>query len=119
MKLAIVGSRDFLDYAKFKEVMTEWIKKHKKPHCIISGGGCRGPDAMAITYAQEEDIKYKVHPAEWNKYGLSAGPKRNTLIIQEADHVIAFPSLTSRGTLDSIRKAQLKRIPVEVHFITL
>jgi len=39
---------------------------------------------------------------EWNKYGKSAGYKRNSLIINEADKVVAFWKGESKGTKHSI-----------------
>jgi hypothetical protein len=42
---------------------------------------------------------------EWERLGRIAGYERNTLIINEADCVIAFLMKGSCGTWDSVRKA--------------
>jgi len=44
----------------------------------------------------------------WEKLGRDAGPIRNGYIINDATHVLAFPSKTCRGTRDSINKAKKK-----------
>ncbi|MDR1181114.1 MAG: hypothetical protein LBL13_03960 [Bacteroidales bacterium] len=42
---------------------------------------------------------------EWETLGWIAGYERNTLIIDEADCVIAFPVKGSFGSWDAVRKA--------------
>ena len=53
-----------------------------------------------------------VFPAEWDKYGVSAGPIRNQKMIDEGkpDLVFAFPG--GRGTTDMIRRAAVAGIRV-------
>ncbi len=53
MKLAIVGSRGFEDYDKFKEILDILIKTN--PITAIVSGGAEGADLMARFYAQENN----------------------------------------------------------------
>lgn len=106
MKLAIVGSRDFFNYEVFKNTLEDYLLKHNiKPTLIISGGAS-GTDKLAEDWAKEEGIKTKIFKADWNTHGKAAGPLRNSLIIEEAEGVIAFWDKNSRGTRDSINKAK-------------
>ncbi len=110
MKLAIVGSRNFTDYKRFSQI----IGKIKGQITLIVSGGARGADTLAERYAKEKAIPYLIFPANWDKYGKQAGPLRNQDIVDNADTMVAFLAPESRGTKDSIKKAQAKRIPVHI-----
>jgi hypothetical protein len=105
MKLAIIGSRDFTDYALLKETLA----KVKSPIELIVSGGAKGADTLGENYAIEHGIPTKIHIPQWypdGKYDKSAGFKRNRLIINDADCVIAFWDGQSKGTKSSIDLAQ-------------
>lgn len=99
MKVAIIGSRDFNDYGKLKEVLNFF-----KPTKIISGGA-KGADLLGEKYANENGIEKIIHYPDWDKHGRGAGFVRNQLIIDDCDVVIAFWDKKSKGTRDSITKA--------------
>uniref|UniRef100_A0A6C0CIS1 YspA cpYpsA-related SLOG domain-containing protein n=1 Tax=viral metagenome TaxID=1070528 RepID=A0A6C0CIS1_9ZZZZ len=106
--LLVVGSRHLECYDVFHKTMgimlAKWGSAGYSPSLIISGG-CRGVDTMAKRYAQEMKHAFEEFPAEWKLYGASAGPKRNTIMVQKADRVIAFVDEHSVGTWDTITKA--------------
>lgn len=53
--------------------------------------------------------------AEWNKFGRSAGYRRNLVMLeQDPDLVIAFQLDNSPGTAHAIEIARKRKIPVEV-----
>lgn len=106
MKIGIVGSRTFEDYSLFCKVMNDL-------NCdTIISGGARGADSLAKRYAKEKEINYVEYPAEWDKYGKSAGYKRNKLIVNDSDKLVAFWDRISKGTKHSIDLAKLKGIEV-------
>jgi hypothetical protein len=108
--LAIVGDRNFVNYEWLKAV----IDKVNSPiYCIVSGGA-RGADTLAERYAREHEIDMLVHPAHWDKYGKSAGYRRNKKIVKDADAMVAFLAKGSRGTKSSIDLANEKGIPVHI-----
>lgn len=111
MKLAIVGSRTFYDYVKFLDTL-RLFNKHPKdfPSTVISGGA-DGADSLGKRYAKEFNLPYIEFPAEWNKYGKSAGFIRNQLIVDNCDMVLAFWDGESRGTADTIEKAKKAKKP--------
>lgn len=105
--LAIVGSRNFTDVQFMRAAIKKFINKHGPFNKIVSGSAT-GADTFAEVVAAEANIPFKVFPALWTQHGKRAGPMRNTLIVERATHVIAFPTINGRGTWDTIYKAQKK-----------
>ena len=75
MKYLIAGSRDFNNYNLLLQVLSQY----KKPD-IITEGGARGADLLGKRFAKENNIECKEYKANWDKYGKSAGYKRNAEI---------------------------------------
>jgi hypothetical protein len=117
------GSRDWTDYQTIKRVLAEFPAatllvhgdngdhdpRHEPPYY--------GADRQAAYAAQKRFYYFpKAYPADWNRYGKSAGPRRNRLMLDEnpIQRVLAFhPNLaTSKGTKDMVRLAIEARIPV-------
>lgn len=117
MKLAIVGTRTFDDYDVFKETLNDYLKKKKITPTRVISGGADGVDSMAERWAKENDIVTTIHYPDWKTHGKAAGPLRNTLIVKDADGVIAFWDKKSHGTKDSINKAKEKNKLLNV-FVT-
>jgi len=133
MNVGIVGCRSFCDYDVFKEKMQSWevfkeVSSEKryfreeplfKRYTIVSGGAT-GIDTLAEQYAMEFKnnlIVFKVSKDEWSRYGKAAGPRRNNLIVDTIDTLVAFPSNKSKGTWDIISKAMTKGISVYIYWI--
>ena len=108
-RLAVVGSRDFTDYERLRETIRSF------PHVrIVISGGAKGADRLAERAASELGLECEVHQADWKQFGRGAGPVRNTAIVESADAILAFLMPGSRGTLDTLRKARKKGIPLWV-----
>ena len=114
MKLAIVGSRNFNNSPEFSLIVGDWIRENGPPLEIISGGAA-GVDTLAEHFARGNNIPFIIYPADWQRYGKSAGHRRNTQIIDHSTHLLALPGPRSIGTWDSIRKAQAKGIPLTIN----
>lgn len=73
---------------------------------------------MASTVAKSLGFKNIIpFPAEWEKYGKSAGPIRNRQMLDEnPDLVIAFHDdiESSKGTKDCIKEAEKRGIEVQL-----
>jgi hypothetical protein len=68
---------------------------------------------VAKNWAELHGIQTEPHPADWNKFGLGAGPRRNQEMVDAgADVVFAFPAGKSIGTRGCIKMAQKANIPV-------
>lgn len=103
----IAGSRNITNYKVLKETVQEVSWDITK---IISGGA-KGVDQLGIQHAFKNKIPFKVINADWNKYGRSAGPKRNIKMANEADALIALWDGKSKGTkhmIDVARENGLK-----------
>jgi len=109
MKLAIIGSRS-IESIDFNEYIKE------KPEYIISGGAM-GIDSLAWKWALENGIEIIVHKPDYNKDGKWAALKRNDVIINEADKIMAFWDGKSTGTKYVIEKAKKMNKPVEIIMI--
>jgi hypothetical protein len=116
--VALVGSRDYHNYQEFSSLIDKTLKEWSlEGEIVIVSGGAKGADALAEKYAKERKYGLHVFSADWKKFGLSAGPKRNSQIVDIATHMIAFPSDESKGTYDSLQKADKKGIPVKTFII--
>lgn len=101
MKVAIVGSRD---YKPLSEV-TDFVN-HLPDDTIVVSGGARGVDSTAEKAAKKRGLRTIIFPAEWDKYGKSAGFLRNRSIVTAADMVVVFWNGRSRGTMHAIKLAE-------------
>lgn len=108
----IAGSRDFADYALLRQ-KCDICFTHRKPTAIISGTA-RGVDRMGEQYAKERGVPVKQFPANWEKYGKSAGYRRNEEMAQCADALIAVWDGQSKGTKHMIDTAKKMGIPMRI-----
>jgi len=109
MKLAIIGSRSIENLN-----LDEYIKE--KPDTIISGGA-KGIDTIAWEWALENHIEIIVHRPNYNIHGKWAALRRNDIIIDEADKIIAFWDGKSTGTKYVIDRAKKLNKPLEIILI--
>lgn len=107
MKLAIIGSRDYDNYNEFTKIISKMMLKYNVTEFV--SGGARGADAYAELYAKAHNIPIKVFPADWEKFGKSAGFIRNHEIWKYADFGIAFWDGKSSGTKHSFEIVEKKR----------
>lgn len=115
MHIIIAGCRDFNDYSIVeKEVMNLIGKFIGKIEIEIISGGATGADALGMRFAMEHKLPLIVVPAEWNKYGRSAGPRRNEKMARMAGTLIAFWDGKSRGTKNMIDTAKKLGLRVKV-----
>ena len=104
MKVAIVGSRGIADYDSWVLLLVGALKGLCV--CEIVSGGASGVDSLAARYAHENGIPLVEFLPDYPRYGRAATLVRNSKIVDYADAVIAFPTADSKGTLDTIRKAE-------------
>ena len=113
MKVIIAGSRNFTDYQKLKKECDQFLQDQKNIK-IVSGCHYKGADKLGIQYAIEKGFNLIKFPAEWNKFGKAAGPKRNKEMAIAADALIAFWDGKSRGTQNMTQLAKQKGLRVKV-----
>ena len=117
-RVVIAGCRDYNNYDEAKEFIDYCLSRIRKENeIIIVSGGARGADALGERYAKENGFKTELYPADWEKYGKSAGPKRNEQMAKVADCVICFWDRKSLGTKSMIGFAKEYNKPIRIKII--
>ncbi len=113
MKVLVSGSRFYRDYQKILAVVKSLDID------LLIAGGCRGADTLAVRDARQCGIRFIEYPADWKRFGKSAGPIRNQamLDLEKPDLVLVFhEDLTkSKGTRDMILRASHAGIPFKIY----
>ena len=119
-RVVVAGCRNYNDYSEAKEYIDFCVKNIKKKYTLIFiSGGCTGADCLGERYAKENGYATEYYPAEWNKYGKSAGPKRNEKMAQVGDYIICFWDGKSRGTKSMIAYAKKFNKPIRIKYIKI
>lgn len=113
MLLVVAGTRDFSDYKLLKKII---LKNYSLNDLTIVSGNCRGADMLGERFAAEYGLDIKRFPAEWDKYGKYADPKRNKDMAEFADEAIVFWNGVSRGTKNMINNISVLHKPVKVMY---
>ena len=115
----VAGCRDYENYREAKAYIDFCISKIRKNYTLIFvSGGCKGADMLGERYAKENGFKIERYIADWEKYGKSAGPKRNMQMAEIGDYVICFWDGKSKGTLTMINCAKKLKKPLRIKNIT-
>lgn len=79
---------------------------------VVIHGAAKGADSLADQWAKSRGIPVIAKPAQWDKFGKSAGFKRNWQMLhdQGAEYVIAFDGGT--GTKNMVDIANKAGVPV-------
>lgn len=112
-KVVVAGGRDFNDYELLKETLNYLLQK-KLPDVEIVSGAARGADSLGERYAQEYNLSIHRKPADWDRYGKSAGYRRNAEMAKYADAAVCFWDGKSRGTKHMIDLAEKEGLQVKV-----
>lgn len=112
MKLIIAGSRVFGNYKLLSEHLDDICSRYDITE-IVSGTAA-GADSLGELYAKDHNIPVKQFPADWNKYGRSAGYRRNEQMAKYADACICFSVNNSKGTEHMISLAKKNKLRLRV-----
>lgn len=109
MTVLVTGSRDWNDRKRIiLRLMEEPIGT------TVIEGGAYGADEVARFAARALGFRVMTVQADWSK-GKSAGPIRNRRMLDmKPDKVLAFCKNHSRGTMDCVKAAMERKIPVEL-----
>ena len=119
-KLLICGSRTLVGpdptYRMRKMLDGIWMS-HEGLTTVIAGGA-RGADSIGAGWARGAGLEVIEIAAQWDRFGRSAGFKRNLEMLDLApDLVVAFvdkPLVDSVGTAHTVREAQAREIETRV-----
>lgn len=114
--MIVCGSRDW-DDARTIRLM---LARYNGPTTVLVHGGClTGADAIADQFARENGWEVEVHPADWERWKKSAGPRRNREMAElGADVCLAFNRNDSPGTKNMVNNCVKRGIPVAEYLYT-
>lgn len=111
MRILVCGDRNWSDFNIIKRELSKYPNG-----TIIIEGDCRGADNIGEYIAKQLGFEVIKFPANWEKYGKSAGPIRNRQMLIEGkpDLILAFHSniQNSRGTKNMIETANKSGIKI-------
>lgn len=111
-KVIIAGSRTFDNMPLLIEKM-DYLLENKKEVEVVCGCA-KGADELGYRYALLRGYSIKEFPADWDRFGKSAGYIRNAEMVDYADAAVVFWNGESRGSKHMIDLAKEKNIPVKV-----
>lgn len=105
MKVIIAGSRDITNLHALQNVID--LVQHDIPGYIeeVVSGTARGVDRLGEQWAERYGVSVKRFPADWGRYGKSAGYRRNSQMAAYADAAIILWDGKSRGTQHMVTEA--------------
>lgn len=113
MRVLVCGDRNWSDYKAIARELSLL-----PVNTVIIHGNARGADSLAHLAAEELNYIVEAYPAEWDRYGRSAGPIRNQRMLVEGKPklVLAFhPDLArSKGTGHMVQIARQAGVEVKV-----
>jgi hypothetical protein len=114
MKVIIAGSRGFNDYKFLCEICDDLFKNCQKVEIV--SGTANGADKLGEKYAKERGYKLHRFPANWDKFGKSAGYIRNEEMANFSKALIVFWDRKSKGTKHMIDLANDNGLLVSVNY---
>ena len=110
MRILICGSRSIAD----QQFVIDTIEAANFVITEVVVGDARGVDAIAAAWARHHGIPVEVFYADWDRFGKSAGYRRNNeMVASEIDGTLAIWDGFSRGTRHTIDLTlNLPQIPV-------
>lgn len=111
MKVLVCGGRNFSKLGLAWRALDQLHAEYS--FTLVIDGKASGADSIAHKWALHNNIPTEREPADWAKYGRSAGRIRNGLMITkyEPELIVAFPG--GPGTDNMIKQATSAGIPVK------
>lgn len=112
-RIIVAGGRDFNDYSILYLELNKLLEFYCGDIEIVSGTA-KGADRLGEVFARNEGLPVHRFPANWDLHGKSAGYKRNVLMAENAEVLLAFWDGESKGTKHMIDIATSKGLKVNV-----
>ena len=115
-KVIIAGSRHITDMVKIGPIiekkMESILDEHGWDNVEIVSGGAQGIDRIGELFASSYSLRLTKFPADWAKYGKSAGPIRNKEMGKYADMALVIWDGISPGSKNMIETMKKLNKPV-------
>lgn len=112
MRVIITGSRE----ADNPIMLVDAVRKSRFNITTVISGNARGADQLGERYAVKHGIPLEKYPADWGKYGKSAGYLRNCEMVEQSEALIALWDGESKGTEHMINLAERKGLYVHAYY---
>ena len=115
-KIIVAGGRSFNNYDLLEQKLDYYLssKINEGYDILIISGTAKGADSLGEKYAINKGYEIERFPANWDKYGKSAGYRRNVDMANVADACIVFWDGTSPGSKHMIDIANTKRLALRI-----
>ena len=115
-KVIIAGGRDYDDYLRLETFMDTVLGAKEHNTIEIVSGTANGADSLGEKYAIANEFALTQFPAQWDKYGKSAGYKRNVEMVEYANALVAFwnGNTVRSGTNHMINIALERELPTRI-----
>jgi YspA, cpYpsA-related SLOG family len=113
MKTIIAGSRTINNLPELELAIKESGIQITEVIC----GGANGVDKLGEKWAKDNNVPIKYFLPNWEQFGKAAGPIRNSQMIDYAEAAIILWDGISRGTLDTITKANSRTLKSYIKII--
>ena len=114
-RLIVAGGRDFNAHKLLANKLIKITSEDLKDYIVsIVSGMARGADMMAYDFAIQHQVAIYEFPANWDKFGKSAGYRRNAEMANFSQGLLAFWDGKSHGTKHMIDAARSKKLLVKI-----
>jgi hypothetical protein len=107
MRVIIAGSRSVVS---FPIVESACLRSGFAITEVVSGGAS-GVDTLGERFARERGIPVRRFPADWSRFGRSAGPRRNREMAEYGEALVLVWDGQSRGSASMLAYARERRLP--------
>lgn len=114
MKLIIAGSRNVPNDKVVERIINRVVGMYDWNVTEVVSGTARGVDRIGEEWAEDHNIPVTRFPAEWGRYGKSAGYIRNYAMASYGDVLLAIWDGESKGTQNMIELADKNGIKFHV-----
>ncbi len=113
MRTIIAGSRSVTDQV---------VLWHALDNCgwepsLVLCGKAKEADTLGEQWALDVNLPIEYYPADWDKFGKSAGMRRNAEMANNAEALIALWDGFSNGTANMIANAKRKKLKIHIQLV--
>lgn len=109
-RILVAGSRSWTDSRTIRDV----LEPYRGRGAVLVHGDSRGADKIAAAIWSRWNEQVEPHPADWDRWGKTAGPRRTTeMVAQGANVCLTFTVDGSRDTEHALALARNASIPVQ------